>query len=238
VNKKLTKQSSPVSEIARLHAEICKSAEDALAKAIRIGELLTEEKEHAGHGNWLVWLADNVPFTSRTATNYMRVFAAKSETVSDFGQLTDIYKTLTEPKQAAKPTMPVSTGLSALAASFVAGSGSTQRTATEDEPGSESEHIKTAAEEMTEPPFSTAPNSTSPATSAETSSLSATSSSPGGSSSVSDATTKKLMAAQELKIWMPMMQSVNAANECHNWPMFFECLARAKTIAEKRSGKV
>ena len=49
---------------------LCISVDDA----IRIGELLTEQKDEVGHGNWGAWLKTNVKFSTATARNYMRLY--------------------------------------------------------------------------------------------------------------------------------------------------------------------
>jgi hypothetical protein len=99
--------SAAASEINRLHAEICQAARATIEKAIRIGELLTEQKAGLKHGEWLPWLKANVQFTARTASNYVRVFEnrlrLKSETIAD---LTDAYNALTEHAESEQPADP------------------------------------------------------------------------------------------------------------------------------------
>jgi hypothetical protein len=95
-----------VTEINRLHSEICDLARTSIENAVRIGELLAEQKASLNHGEWLPWLKVNVRFTARTASNYLRVFEnrlrLKSETISD---LTDAYNALTEhTEEPADPT--------------------------------------------------------------------------------------------------------------------------------------
>lgn len=86
-----------VQEITTLHGEIVSAAISSLSKATRIGELLTQERERLKHGEWLPWLKTNLPFTDRTARNYIRVYGnrdrLKLESVSD---LTGAYRLLTE----------------------------------------------------------------------------------------------------------------------------------------------
>jgi len=67
---------SPVaaSEINRLHAKIFAALRTSIQDAIRIGELLSEEKRRAGHGNWLHWIKANLEFNERTARNYIRIY--------------------------------------------------------------------------------------------------------------------------------------------------------------------
>jgi signal recognition particle subunit SRP54 len=72
-------------EIRQLHSDILQAARTTLDKAIRIGELLTTVKAQCKHGEWLPWVQANLPFSERTAQNYMRAAEwceGKSETVS------------------------------------------------------------------------------------------------------------------------------------------------------------
>jgi hypothetical protein len=91
-------QAALLSELLQLHDEVVCAARMSLPKAIRAGEILLGFKKKAGHGNWLQWLEDNVPFSDRTARNYMRVFEhraeLRAETISD---LTMAYRLLAAP---------------------------------------------------------------------------------------------------------------------------------------------
>ena len=77
-------------EIVRLHGEIEGLFKMSLDKAMRIGELLAEQKATMKHGEFTPWVKGNLPFTDRTARNYMRVYRnqkrLKTETVSVLGQ--------------------------------------------------------------------------------------------------------------------------------------------------------
>lgn len=88
---------STVTEIRQLHERVTVAMRGVLDDAIRIGELLTAMKSELPHGSFETWTRENLPFTTRTARNYMRVFREqdrlKTETVSD---LTGAYKALTE----------------------------------------------------------------------------------------------------------------------------------------------
>jgi hypothetical protein len=90
----------PASEISRLHEENVDAYGMSLERAIRIGELLTEQKDALEHGKFLPWVRASLPFSERTAQNYMGVFARryelKSATVAD---LTTAYR-LTAPRKA------------------------------------------------------------------------------------------------------------------------------------------
>jgi hypothetical protein len=68
---------APLAELARQIAEAhreCEAAQlRAVEKAAAAGALLLQAKDRVGHGGWLDWLKANVPFTPRTAQNYMRL---------------------------------------------------------------------------------------------------------------------------------------------------------------------
>jgi hypothetical protein len=70
-----------------------------LDKAIRIGALLAEQKASLKHGEFIPWIKANLPFTERTAQNYMRLYdrreQLKNESVS---YLNEAYRLLTAPK--------------------------------------------------------------------------------------------------------------------------------------------
>jgi hypothetical protein len=72
-------EKSRVAEIVKLHAEIGGYLRMTLDKAIRIGELLTEQKTGLKHGAWLPWIESNLPFSERTAQDYMRFYDRREE---------------------------------------------------------------------------------------------------------------------------------------------------------------
>jgi len=80
-------EQSKIREMVTLHQEIVGHLRQSLEKAIRLGELLTEQKASLKHGEFTGWIKDNLPFTDRTARNYMRLYREryrlKTETVSD-----------------------------------------------------------------------------------------------------------------------------------------------------------
>jgi len=82
-----------IQEINKLHNEIGGALKITLDKAIRIGELLTEQKESLKHGEFTPWVNENLPFTDRTARRYMTLYRnrdrLKMDNVSD---LVDAYK--------------------------------------------------------------------------------------------------------------------------------------------------
>lgn len=95
-------EKSRIREIIDLHGEIADYLKISLNKAIRIGELLTEQKKSLKHGEFTPWIKANLPFTARTAQNYMQFYhnreLFKTESVSD---LSSAYAILTEIKKDA-----------------------------------------------------------------------------------------------------------------------------------------
>jgi hypothetical protein len=106
---KLMKPAKTVAqEIVALHNDIIGAIRTTMPKAIRIGELLTQEKQRLGHGEWLPWITANLPFTDRTARNYIRLYENKDrlklENVSD---LSAAYRMLSAPKDEIElPDVP------------------------------------------------------------------------------------------------------------------------------------
>jgi hypothetical protein len=93
-------------EITRLHHEVLGCMKVGMEKAFRIGQLLTEQKEKLGHGHFTGWVNAALPFTDRTARNYMTLWRnqdrLKTENVS---VLSEAYKLLTAPRPI--PDRPV-----------------------------------------------------------------------------------------------------------------------------------
>ncbi len=77
-------------EIIGLHNELNGFAMLCLEKAIRIGELLTEQKKRLGHGNYTGWVNANMPFSERTASNYMRLYIHRDK-LQNTDNISDAY---------------------------------------------------------------------------------------------------------------------------------------------------
>lgn len=96
-------EKSRISEIVTLHGEVCGLLKMSLEKAIRIGELLTEQKASLQHGDFIPWIQTNLPFTDRTARSYMNCYRnrdlLKTESISD---LKGAYKLLGTSNEPAK----------------------------------------------------------------------------------------------------------------------------------------
>jgi hypothetical protein len=79
--------------IIALHEEIAGHLKASFEKAVEIGKLLAEQKASLAHGAFTTWVRNHLPFTARTARNYMALYRArellKTENVSD---LTSAYR--------------------------------------------------------------------------------------------------------------------------------------------------
>ena len=68
----------------------------------RIGELLTEQKAGMKHGNWLPWIKENLPFSERTARDYLRFYDRREELkTARVADMAEARKFLEVPKQHA-----------------------------------------------------------------------------------------------------------------------------------------
>ena len=96
-------EKSPVEEMTLLHRDITGLLNQTLDKAIRLGELLTDQKAALEHGQFGQWVGENLPFSLRTAQRYMGIHrnrdSLKSDTVSHLGQA---YKLLQGPSEPVK----------------------------------------------------------------------------------------------------------------------------------------
>lgn len=98
-------EKSLIREVRVLHEEIAGHIKSSLEKAFTIGGLLVLQKGRLQHGQFTSWLKKNVPFSERTARNYMRLFndryKLKTANVSDLSEAYRFLKRLKwfEPKE-------------------------------------------------------------------------------------------------------------------------------------------
>jgi hypothetical protein len=91
-------------EINQLHSDICTCAQQSVDAAIRIGELLTERRSAAKHGEWLPWLQMNIQFSHDTARNYQRIYKRRDE-LRNVRNLSEAYRiALPKTKKATQST--------------------------------------------------------------------------------------------------------------------------------------
>lgn len=72
------------SNIIEAHNEFMESMEGAMKKAIRAGEYLLDAKEQIPYGQFQGWIEQNLPFSLRTAQNYMKI-AKKQDVIEQKG---------------------------------------------------------------------------------------------------------------------------------------------------------
>jgi hypothetical protein len=95
------------SAICAEHDAAQASARDAVAHAIRAGELLIDAKASLKHGEFNAWLAANVTFSERTARGYMRLAGldeAKRQRVADMS-LRGALRSLSTPSNSSHGTL-------------------------------------------------------------------------------------------------------------------------------------
>jgi len=63
-----------IAEIKSNHGDITRQAKTAFSEAIRNGELLSKARSQLKDGDWGDWIETVLPFSRRTAENYIRVF--------------------------------------------------------------------------------------------------------------------------------------------------------------------
>lgn len=99
-----------VKKINQLYRELVGLYKLSLEKAIEIGELLYQQKEELGHGKWLLWTRKNLPFSERSARNYISLCnnraALKSARITD---LNAAYKILANQKNQYRDQKRVAT---------------------------------------------------------------------------------------------------------------------------------
>jgi len=76
---------------------------------IRIGELLTTIKNGQGHGNWLKFVENSLPFSERAAQHYMFLFRhreeIKSTNIADLN-ITQALRSLMPKRDSGEPPAP------------------------------------------------------------------------------------------------------------------------------------
>jgi hypothetical protein len=93
-------------EINQLHLEQCATAKQALETAIRIGELLAEQRGKSKRGEWLPWFDANIHFSRKTGDNYRRVFKHRDKFVN-VTNLSDAYRIAIPKPKKIKKMQPV-----------------------------------------------------------------------------------------------------------------------------------
>jgi len=77
---KLRTDRDKTEEIKKELSELNQSLKMTVHKAIYVGQLLAEQKEYVGHGNFLPWIEGNLDISERTARRYMSLHEYRSKT--------------------------------------------------------------------------------------------------------------------------------------------------------------
>jgi Protein of unknown function (DUF3102) len=103
-------------EIEREHTIVLGNLNNALRSALRIGELLIKAKAEIGHGKFTAWITENLPFTERTARNYMRIVNHKEEiAAAGVTELSAVYQMIADNRNTSDEPRTDSKGLTAAA---------------------------------------------------------------------------------------------------------------------------
>jgi len=97
-----------IEAINNYHSQIEGTGEELLGLALNAGERLAKVKASLPHGSFMQWVADNLEFSHKTATNYLRLYEAEqADKLESVSTLAQAYRLLTAPpKVKASPTPP------------------------------------------------------------------------------------------------------------------------------------
>ena len=90
-------------EIKKELAELNTTLKMTVQKAIRVGQLLSEQKEFVGHGNFVKWIENNLDIGRTSAEKYMKLFEYQNK-LPESGNLQDAYKQIETIEAQAKLT--------------------------------------------------------------------------------------------------------------------------------------
>jgi hypothetical protein len=88
-------------EIRRELLELNQTLKMSVQKAIKIGQLLTEQKEFVGHGGFLSWMDANFEMGRDSAYRFIKLFEF-SDKITKIGNLTEAYKQIETLEQQEK----------------------------------------------------------------------------------------------------------------------------------------
>ena len=93
-----------VEEINREHELCIGSMRNTLEHAIRVGELLNEQKEKVPQGEWYIWVRMNCSFAERQAQYYMRIarYANSTSLLENETSVMSAIRILTSPDKKPK----------------------------------------------------------------------------------------------------------------------------------------
>ena len=97
MTKEITAITALEGRISTEHMGALNDAKSSLTHAIKAGEYLNDAKKLLPHGKFQPWIEADLPFSIRTAQNYMRAFTKKKQLLAaDVADLSAAYELLTE----------------------------------------------------------------------------------------------------------------------------------------------
>ncbi|MDD3083062.1 MAG: DUF3102 domain-containing protein [Desulfobacterales bacterium] len=97
----LTSAKDRTEEIRRELVELNQTLKMSVQKAIKIGQLLTEQKEFVGHGGFLSWIDERLDISKNTVERYMKLYSYQNK-IPNLGNLQDAYKQIETLEQQEK----------------------------------------------------------------------------------------------------------------------------------------
>jgi len=89
-------------EIISLHSGIMTAARRSVQDAIKIGQIISEQKKQLQHGEFLPWV-EGLPISQQTTSNYMRLYN-HSNKLLNIGNLQEAYKQIESFEHQQKQT--------------------------------------------------------------------------------------------------------------------------------------
>ncbi|MFA5753553.1 MAG: DUF3102 domain-containing protein, partial [Bacteroidales bacterium] len=97
----LTSAKDRTEEIRRELVELNQTLKMSVQKAIKIGQLLTEQKEFVGHGGFLSWIDERLDISKNTVERYMKLYSYQNK-IPNLGNLQDAYHQIETLEQQEK----------------------------------------------------------------------------------------------------------------------------------------
>jgi hypothetical protein len=104
LNKEMIR--TPAEEILATHQNMgIMLLKTSIVSAIRIGEILSKQRDLLSDGDWMLWLEVNIlpSISYESVVRYMRLYDSRTR-VSDMANLTEAYRFIQEQRQATGPS--------------------------------------------------------------------------------------------------------------------------------------
>lgn len=100
-----------IGEIIKKHLEFELSLKSSVHIAVELGEMLVEQKSTLPSGSFTSWVDENLPFTIRTAQNYMKLYEKRDVlALADPANITEAYLVINpKPEEEEEEEEPIET---------------------------------------------------------------------------------------------------------------------------------